>query len=469
MNEKCGLVNLDNPCRCAKKTRAFMEAGYIDPCNLQFTAHRLARVRDVAPNRLDELQALDRQHAALFRDHGFLKSNDFASELREPITRWWEKVHRALSVPLGWWQLPRPGKLTIVFTASEEVPTHDDSHSHKKHGLWRNFSQTTPMPDPTSHPRPSPRLSAWIVAIMLAMLILPATLSLQTVYSPAKIQMTSPDPTPLGYTCSLLLFLVPIGVIGFRFLPRATMQFPRKAFWWTLAILIPLGCATDFLFASRFFVFPNTGATLRIGAPALYKPVPVEEYIFYLTGFMAVLLLYLWLDEYWLAAYNVPDYRAGARRIGRLLRFHLPSVLVGLLLIAAAIVYKKAFSPVRAGFPEYFTFLVAVAFVPAAGFFSTARPFINWRAFSFTLFFILLVSLLWEATLGVPYQWWGFQPEQMLGLFIGAWAGLPIEEVCIWVAVTYTTVIVFEVVKLWKASGAPAREAFLGRTKAPKP
>ncbi|MBV9489723.1 MAG: sigma-70 family RNA polymerase sigma factor, partial [Verrucomicrobia bacterium] len=87
MNEKCGLVNLANPCRCANKTRAFMEAGYIDPQRLQFTAQRLARVRDVAPHRLDELQALERQHAALFRDHRFLEPKDFAAELRDLITR----------------------------------------------------------------------------------------------------------------------------------------------------------------------------------------------------------------------------------------------------------------------------------------------------------------------------------------------------------------------------------------------
>lgn len=303
---------------------------------------------------------------------------------------------------------------------------------------------------------------------MLAILILPAAISLQTVRAPAKLQMTGPNPTPLGYTWSLLLFLVPIGAIAFGFLPRAAVQFPRKAFWWTLAFLVPVGCATDFFFASRFFVFPNAGATLQISAPALHKPVPVEEYVFYLSGFMAVLLLYLWLDEYWLAAYNVTDYRSEAKRLDRLMRFHLPSVLVGLLLIVAGVVYKKAFSPVQAGFPEYFTFLVAVAFVPAAGFFPAARPMINWCAFSLTLFFILLVSLLWEATLAVPYQWWGFQPEQMLGLSIGAWAGLPIEEVCIWIAVTYTTVIVFEVVKLWQASDKPAPEAFLGRKEASK-
>jgi hypothetical protein len=29
MNEKCGLVNQANPCRCAKKTRGFIQAGHV--------------------------------------------------------------------------------------------------------------------------------------------------------------------------------------------------------------------------------------------------------------------------------------------------------------------------------------------------------------------------------------------------------------------------------------------------------
>jgi hypothetical protein len=306
-----------------------------------------------------------------------------------------------------------------------------------------------------------PRISAWIVAVMLAMVVVPATLALLTVRSPLTLQMTSSNPTPLGYTWSLLLFIVPILVIACGFLPRKEATFPRKAFWWTIGILVPLGFATDFFFASRFFIFPNAAATLQIPAPALHKPVPIEEYIFYLAGFVAVLLLYLWLDEYWLAAYNVPDYRMESKKVGRLLRFHLPSLLVGVFLIATAVVYKKVLSPVREGFPEYFTFLVLVAFVPAVSFFPIARQFINWRAFSLTLFLILLISLLWEATLAIPYQWWGYQSKQMIGLRISAWAGLPIEAVCVWIAVTYATAIVFEIVKLWLASEKSAKHAFL--------
>jgi RNA polymerase sigma factor (sigma-70 family) len=87
MNDKCGLVNAANPCRCAKKTRSFMQAGYVDPERLEFTKGRLASVSDVAPHRLNELETLDRKHAELFRDHGFLAPPDLATRLRELISQ----------------------------------------------------------------------------------------------------------------------------------------------------------------------------------------------------------------------------------------------------------------------------------------------------------------------------------------------------------------------------------------------
>jgi hypothetical protein len=208
---------------------------------------------------------------------------------------------------------------------------------------------------------------------------------------------------------------------------------------------------------------------LEIHAWALGRPVPVEEYVFYLTGFIAVLLLYVWLGEYWLAAYSVSDYPGEARKIIRLLSFHATSLILGAVLIGAAWFYKKHFAPIdaRDGFPGYFAFLVAGALVPSVSFFPIARRFINWRAFSLTAFFMLLISLLWEVTLALPYGWWNFQHRQMIGLFIGAWNDLPIEEVCVWIAVTYATAIVFEIVKLWQASGRTMKEALVGSKVAP--
>lgn len=309
---------------------------------------------------------------------------------------------------------------------------------------------------------PNPRMSAWIVAAMLAIVAVPVGITLHTVHDPAIISISSSNPTPFGYSWSLLLFIIPILVIGGWFLPSEQVRIPKRAFWRTLWILVPIGFGLDFFFAQRFFEFKNSGATVGIGAPAIGGGVPVEEYIFYFTGFLAVLLIYVWLDEYWLAKYNLKDCNDAQRQIDGLLKFHPASLIVGLALIAIAILYKKQFSPFPEGFPGYFTVLVIGGMVPSASLFPTARQFINWRAFSLTIFMMLLISLFWEATLAVPYQWWGYQQKEMMGISIGAWAGLPIEAVLVWIAVTYGTTIVYEIIKAWQASGRSARSAFFG-------
>jgi RNA polymerase sigma factor (sigma-70 family) len=86
MQNKCGLINTANPCRRAKKTRGFMQLGFLDANRLQFTKARLASVNEVAPDRLNELESLDRKHAELFREHAFLAPPDVAIKLRELIS-----------------------------------------------------------------------------------------------------------------------------------------------------------------------------------------------------------------------------------------------------------------------------------------------------------------------------------------------------------------------------------------------
>jgi hypothetical protein len=320
------------------------------------------------------------------------------------------------------------------------------------------------MPGPRSHGLPSPTVCAWIVIAMLAMIVIPAVITLHTVHHPAPSLPVDQNSTPHGYTFSLLLFIVPAAIIAGWLLPGEGLHIPKRAFGWTLAILVPLGFLLDFFFARWFFDYPNVGATLGWRAPALGRPVPVEEYVFYFTGFLAVLLLYIWLGEFWLAAYNVVDYRGEAMQVRRLLQFHPTSLILAVILIGAAWLFKKHFALAedQAGFPGYFVFLVAVAFFPSMSFFPVARRFINWRALSLTLFFMLLVSLLWEVTLALPYNWWNFQHRQMIGIFVGAWSDLPIEEVSLWIAVTYATAILFEVVKIGLASERTLRDALLG-------
>ena len=82
MNDKCGLVNRANPCRCARKTRGFITAGYVDPENLLFARDRIQQVRDVVPTTAAALRTLDEQCAQIFRQHPFHESPDLVGALR---------------------------------------------------------------------------------------------------------------------------------------------------------------------------------------------------------------------------------------------------------------------------------------------------------------------------------------------------------------------------------------------------
>ena len=171
----------------------------------------------------------------------------------------------------------------------------------------------------------------------------------------------------------------------------------------------------------------------------------------------------MWLSQYWLAAYTVADYRGEARALPRLLKFHPTSLILAVVLIAGAVAYKKFISAVPDGWPGYFIVLVVGGLTPAASFYPATKRFINWRALSMTVFFVMLVSMLWKATLALPYGWWNYQHPAMMGVFIGAWCDLPIEAVLVWLAVTYGTVILFEATKIWQASERGARDMFLGK------
>jgi len=85
MHDKCGLVNDANPCRCAKKTQGFINAGYVDPQNLLFAKEHVTRVRDVAEKKSEDLNALDDAYAEIHRDHPFQTPTDFVTSLRALI------------------------------------------------------------------------------------------------------------------------------------------------------------------------------------------------------------------------------------------------------------------------------------------------------------------------------------------------------------------------------------------------
>jgi RNA polymerase sigma factor (sigma-70 family) len=85
MNNKCGLVNPASPCRCAKKTRGFIEAGHVDPNNLLFVRERICQVREAAPKTYQSIKTLDDQCAEIYRGHPFYKPPGLAQMVRKLV------------------------------------------------------------------------------------------------------------------------------------------------------------------------------------------------------------------------------------------------------------------------------------------------------------------------------------------------------------------------------------------------
>jgi RNA polymerase sigma factor (sigma-70 family) len=82
---RCGLVDPTNPCRCVRKTRAFVRDGVVDPVRLQFAPWHVNEARRGAGRTLRHLEVLQHQT----RDEALyplFEAPDLASRVRELIT-----------------------------------------------------------------------------------------------------------------------------------------------------------------------------------------------------------------------------------------------------------------------------------------------------------------------------------------------------------------------------------------------
>jgi hypothetical protein len=163
--------------------------------------------------------------------------------------------------------------------------------------------------------------------------------------------------------------------------------------------------------------------------------------------------VYIWYSERWFPEYTMAA-EAYERAVEhqRLRDLFEPRVIgLGAVIVLAAI-GLKAWDPLDsavAGFPGYMTFIVVMVVVPTAMFFRVILRFVNVPAMAFTLQSMLLIALLWEVTLALPYGWWNYRHEQMVGIFITPWSNLPIEAAILWGAATWSNIAVFEVAKVF--------------------
>lgn len=72
MNNKCGLIRKENPCRCSGKTKGFIRAGKVNPDNLQFNKDYLKTIQEVIGQKKDEYDDfVTVNYADIFAKHPF--------------------------------------------------------------------------------------------------------------------------------------------------------------------------------------------------------------------------------------------------------------------------------------------------------------------------------------------------------------------------------------------------------------
>lgn len=87
MDNQCGLINTNNPCRCIRKTVGFIEKGYVDPKRLKFHEEVIAKVEEIIPEKTRKFeQETISAYQKLYQEHPFLKSPEALEDIRKLIS-----------------------------------------------------------------------------------------------------------------------------------------------------------------------------------------------------------------------------------------------------------------------------------------------------------------------------------------------------------------------------------------------
>jgi len=99
----CGLVDSGNRCRCARKTRAFIRDGIVDPERLLFARPHLARMEEASSRgraafeRAAFERAIETAGVALWREQHILEPPDLVARLRCVLSS--DALRSAMQVP----------------------------------------------------------------------------------------------------------------------------------------------------------------------------------------------------------------------------------------------------------------------------------------------------------------------------------------------------------------------------------
>jgi len=86
MRGRCGLVDPQAPCRCARKTQAFVRDGIVDPKHIQFARGHLQAIHQDGKARAQALAAFQRATLDDLRGlYPWFKPPDVVARLRKAI------------------------------------------------------------------------------------------------------------------------------------------------------------------------------------------------------------------------------------------------------------------------------------------------------------------------------------------------------------------------------------------------
>jgi RNA polymerase sigma factor (sigma-70 family) len=97
MDNKCGLINKKNPCRCARKTASYIKLGYVDPVSLHFQRDAIATIDNVAPDKVESYSNdVLSEYRTLFGQHPFLKAKELVESIHALLSS--EKIRKTFNL-----------------------------------------------------------------------------------------------------------------------------------------------------------------------------------------------------------------------------------------------------------------------------------------------------------------------------------------------------------------------------------
>jgi hypothetical protein len=324
-------------------------------------------------------------------------------------------------------------------------------------------------------------LGLWVIAVILAIQ--------GSVVPPHKPFYEMPGfKSDWGYTKSLVLMYLPLAFLWYWYIKNRDELELRPVMKSVLPIIAGIALTwivLDISLANLFFAFPNPSGhvsflrfpgykwtagcdtLLTIFVPSCYsRTIPFEEAAFYIGGALIIQMLYLWAAEDFYGVYTMPrrDYERQAKKCPALIHANWKLALTGVLLFVAGVLYKKFGNhPYHDGLPWYLLAELLIVFLPLTLLYDRVKLFTNPPAFLFVMFLQIMISLIWEATFGLPLGWWNYRLKSMMGSVVGPWENLPLEACILWLSVGWASMFSYEATKIKTHSGRSWPQVLFGR------